>query len=87
MLCRRKTVEGEIMQWKEIEGRWNELTSQVKCNLGELTNDHIAMIVADGTDDAQQPPGEPIAQKAAKAGPEKAQQADATPPSVPPPQA
>jgi hypothetical protein len=66
----QRTLEGEIMNWKEIEGRWNQFTSQISCNPGKPTDEHIAVTVANPIDDAD-------AQKVARAGPEEAPQPDA----------
>jgi len=78
------------MEWKEIEGRWNRITSQEKPNLGEPTNDQVAVIVPKVRDDTELPPGEPVAHEAAKAALETARQAAAKRafkklPSIPPP--
>jgi hypothetical protein len=43
------------MDWIEIEGRWNQITSQVKSRMGTPTADHVAVVVANPTDDAEQP--------------------------------
>jgi hypothetical protein len=71
-------VEDELMNWKEIEGRWNQFTRQVNPNLGKPSDDHIAVILANPMDDSD-------AQRAPKAGPEEAPQADAEPSPVPRP--
>jgi uncharacterized protein YjbJ (UPF0337 family) len=37
-------VEDTIMNWKEIEGRWNQITGQVKSKWGKLTDDDLAVV-------------------------------------------
>jgi uncharacterized protein YjbJ (UPF0337 family) len=32
------------MNWKEIEGRWNQITGHVKSKWGKLTDDDIEMV-------------------------------------------
>jgi uncharacterized protein YjbJ (UPF0337 family) len=47
MSFRRYKPKGNAMNWDQVEGKWKEMTGNVKAKWGELTDDEIAEVNGD----------------------------------------